>query len=77
MPYGALYGRAPSISDRTAFTLCVEPRAAKALNRSSAEPPFPHKPPDSVISNWDGIDICTLRLQAVSAQDRNVSRRAK
>jgi hypothetical protein len=54
MPYGTLYGLAPSISDRTAFTLCVEPRTAKALHRSSAEPPSSHKPPDSVISNWDG-----------------------
>jgi hypothetical protein len=68
MPYGALYGLAPSISDRTAFTLCVEPRAAKALHRSSAKPPAPHKPLDSVISNWDGTDICTLRLQAGDAE---------
>jgi len=41
MPYGTLYGLAASISDRTAFTLCAEPRAAKGLNRSSAEPPSP------------------------------------
>jgi hypothetical protein len=57
MPYGALYGLAPSIRDRTAFTLCVEPGAAKALHGSSAEPPSSRKPPDSVISNWDGTDI--------------------
>jgi hypothetical protein len=68
MPYGARYGRAPSNGDRTAFTLCVEARAAKALHRSSAEPPSPHKPPDSVIPNWDGTDICTLRLQASHAE---------
>ena len=29
------------------------------------------------ISNLDGTDICTLRLQQMSAQDRNVTRRAK
>jgi hypothetical protein len=44
-----------SISDRAAFTLCVEPQAAKALHRSSAEPPSSHKPPDSVISNWQRV----------------------
>jgi hypothetical protein len=63
MPYGTLYGLAPSNSDRTAFTLCVEPRAAKALHRSSAEPPSPHRPPDSVTSNWQTGDILIGRLQ--------------
>jgi hypothetical protein len=67
MPYGALYGLAPSISDRTAFTLCVEPQAAKALHRSSAEPFSPHKPPDSVISNRQTGDILIGRLQSKAA----------
>jgi hypothetical protein len=62
MRYGALYGLAPSISDRTAFTLSVEP-GAKALHGSSAEPPSSHKPPDSVISNWQTGVISILRLQ--------------
>ena len=77
MPYGTLYGLAPSISDRTAFTLCVESRTAKALHGSSAEPPSSRKPPDSVISNWQTGDILIRRLHTVSAQDRNVTRRAK
>jgi hypothetical protein len=67
MRYGALDGLAPSISDRTAFTLCAEPRAAKTLHRPSAEPPSPHKPPDSVISNWQRGVISILRLQAFVA----------
>src|SRR3984893_8560304 len=45
-------------------------RAAKALRRSSAEPPSPHKPPDSVISNWQRGDISILRLQSKGADSK-------
>jgi len=68
MPYGKLSGLAPSISDRTALTLCVEPRTAKALHGSSAEPPSSRKSPDSVISNWQTGDILIRHLHTGDAE---------
>ena len=61
-----MYGLALSISGRTA-SCAVRLRAAKALRRSSAEPPSPHKPPDSVISNLQRGVISILHLQAFVA----------
>ena len=43
MPYGTLYGLAPSISDRTAFTLLwnPEPRKLSIARRPNRHPQHP------------------------------------